>query len=117
MHKKIAKAIISYETDNERMLVVRLNARPKNITLVQVYAPTAAAKEEVIEVFDKDLERVIRNIFKGDVAIMMADFNAKVGKRNIIGPAVGSCGLGDAHDAGKRFREFCEERELPLTNT
>ena len=45
MHKKIYQAIISCEPVNERMMVVRLNARPKNITMIQAYAPTATAEE------------------------------------------------------------------------
>ncbi|CAF2370343.1 unnamed protein product [Rotaria sp. Silwood2] len=117
IHRKIAKAIISYEPVNERMMVVRLNARPKNITLVQVYAPTTTAEEEVTATFYEELERASKKIPKNDIMMMMGDFNAKVGKQNVIGPAVGPFGLGEANDAGDRFREFCEEHELILVNT
>ena len=117
MHKKIYRAIISYEPVNERMMVVILNARPKNITLVQAYAPTATAEEEISETFYEELERVTKKIPQGDITMMMGDFNAKVGRQHITGPAVGPYGLGEANDAGERFREFCEEQELVLFNT
>ena len=85
VHKKIAKAITTYEPINERMMVIRLNARPKNITLIQVYASTAIAKEEDVEIFYEELEQVTKNISKGDITMMIRDFNAKVGKQNIFG--------------------------------
>ena len=97
-------------------MVIRLYVKPKNITLIQVYAPTAAAKE-VVRVFYEDLEQVIKNILKGDITIMMGDSNAKVGKQDIIGRTVGPSGLGDANDARERLREFCEEHRLALINT
>ena len=117
MHKKIYQAIISYEPVNERMIVVRLNARPKNITVIQAYAPTATAEEEIAETFYEELERVTTKIPKRDITMMIEDFNAKVGRQHITGPAVGPYRLGEANDAGERFREFCEEQELVLVNT
>ena len=117
MHKKIYQAIISYESVNERMMVVRLNARPKNITMIQAYALTATAGEEIAEPFYEELERVAKKIPKGDITMMMGDFNAKVGRQHITGPAVGPYGLGEANDAGERFRESCKEQELLLVNT
>ena len=113
MHKNIYQAIINYESVNEGMMVVRLSARPKNITLVQAYAPTATAEEEIAETFYEELERVAKKIPKGDIG----DFNAKVGRQHITGPAVGPYGLCEANGAGERFREFCEEQELVLVNT
>ena len=107
----------SYEPINERMMVVRLNARPKNVTLVQAYAPTATAEEEIAETFYEELKRVTKKIPKGDITMMMGDFTAKVSRQYITGPAVGPYGLGEANDAGERFREFCEEQELVLVNT
>ena len=117
MHKKISETITSYEPTNERTMVVLLYAKPKNITLIQAYTPTAAAKEEVVEVFYEDLERVVKSIPKSDIMIMTGDFKGKVGKQDIIGTVIGLYGLSDANDAGEHLREFCEERELALVNT
>ena len=117
MHKKIFETITSYEPTNERTMVVLIYAKPKNITLIQAYTPTAAAKEEVVEVFYEDLGRVVKSIPKSDIMIMTGNFKGKVGKQDTIGTAIGSYGPGDANNAGERLREFCEERELALINT
>ena len=87
--KKIAEAITNYESINEGMMMVQLNTRPKNITLLQVYASTAMVKEEDVGIFYEELEPVTKNISKGDITMMMGYFNAKVEKRNIIRPVVG----------------------------
>jgi len=40
VHRKIAGALVGYEPISDRVLVVRLKAKPRNITLIQVYGPT-----------------------------------------------------------------------------
>ena len=79
VYKRIAEAITSYRRINERMMVAWLNAGSKSITLLQVYALTAVAKEGV-EIFYEELEQVIQIVFKGGITMVMGDFNAKVGK-------------------------------------
>ncbi|CAF5038456.1 unnamed protein product, partial [Rotaria sp. Silwood1] len=58
-----------------------------------MYAATTTAEEEIAETFYEELERATKKIPKGDITMMMGDFNAKVGKQNIIGSAVGPYGL------------------------
>ena len=40
---------------NERMISVRFQGKPFNITVIQVYAPTSNAKEAQLEWFYEDL--------------------------------------------------------------
>ena len=55
IHRKIAGALVGYEPVSDRVLVVRLNAKPRNITLIQLYGPTAA-------VTDNEMERFYQNL-------------------------------------------------------
>ena len=43
IHRKLAGALVGYEPISDRVLVVRLKAKPRNITLIQVYGPTTVA--------------------------------------------------------------------------
>jgi len=45
LHRKIAGALVGYETVSDRVLVVRLNANPRNITLIQMCGSTIAATD------------------------------------------------------------------------
>src|SRR6218665_3170017 len=83
IHKRRKTAVIGYETASSRILVVRLRAKPKCISLVQVYAPTADGKDDEIEVFYQEMTNTLKKIPKRDITVMMGDFNAKVGNVNI----------------------------------
>jgi len=55
LHQRIAGTLIGYEPVNSRIVVVRLNAKPRCISLIQVYAPTAVSSEEQTQQFYQDL--------------------------------------------------------------
>ena len=83
IHRKIAGALVRYEPISDRVLVVRLEAKPRNITLIQVYGPTTAATDEEMERFYQDLSQAVKQVPKPPyMLLVMGDFNAKVGKEN-----------------------------------
>ena len=61
---------------------MRLKAKPRNITLIQVYGPTTAAMDEEMERFYQDLSQAVKQVSKGDMLLVMGEFNAKVGRRD-----------------------------------
>jgi len=81
----------------DRVLVVRLNAKPRNITLIQVYGPTTAAMHEEMERFYQDLSQAVKQVPNRDTLLIMGDFNAKVGRRepSAMSSTVGLYGLGE----------------------
>ena len=46
----------NYEICHERMISIRLQGKPFNITVLQVYAPTSNAEETEVEQFYEDLQ-------------------------------------------------------------
>ena len=90
------------------MISVRLQGKPFNITVIQVYAPTTNAKEAEVEQFYEDLQDLLELTPKKDVLFIIGDRNAKVGSQET--PAVtGKFGLGIRNEAGERLIEFCQE--------
>ena len=65
------------------MISVRLQGKPFNITVIQVYAPTSNAKEA--EQFYEDLQGLLELTPKKDVLFITGDWNAKVGSQEIPG--------------------------------
>ena len=116
IHKKNIKAIVGYDTVNSRIVVIRIKAKPKNISLIQVYAPTADKEEDEIEEFYQKLERTLKSIPKRDITLLIGDFNAKVGDMSVP-PVTGNEGLGQINSRGERLIDFCMEQELTLANT
>ena len=73
------------------------NAKPRNITLIQVYGPTTAAMHEEMERFYQDLSQAVKQVPNRDTLLIMGDFNAKVGRRepSAMSSTVGLYGLGE----------------------
>ena len=98
---------------------MRLDAKPRNITLIQVYGPTTAAADEEMERFYHDLSQAVKQVPKRDTLLIMGDFNAKVSRRepSTMLSAVGLYGLGETNEAGQQLEDFCLEHEMALANT
>jgi exonuclease III len=70
---------------SKRVIYLRLAAKPLNISVVQVYAPTA---EEDKEEFYRDISMALTEIPKRDFLLILGNWNAKVGEElddNITG--------------------------------
>ena len=98
------------------MISVRLQGKPFNITVIQVYAPTSNAEEADVERFYEDLQDLLELTPKIDVLFVIGDRNAKVGNQET--PRVtGKFGLGMRNEAEQRLIEFCQENALVIANT
>ncbi|KAF7254475.1 hypothetical protein EYD10_00593, partial [Varanus komodoensis] len=65
------------------MISVRIQGKPFNITIVQVFAPTTGAEEAEVYQFYEGLQHLLELTLKKDVLIIMGDWNAKVGSQKI----------------------------------
>ena len=54
--KRVQNAVLGYNLKNDRMISVRFQGKPFNITVIQVYAPTSNAEEAEVEGFYEDLQ-------------------------------------------------------------
>jgi hypothetical protein len=114
MKKEKTGSIVGYEPVNKRILVIRIDAKPRVITVVQVglYASTSNACEEEVDNFYEKLHTVIGNTHKKDVLLKMGDFKPKLGKRMNKREAVGMYGFGEFNRIGEQLEEFCQDHSL-----
>ena len=54
VNKRVQKAVVGCDLKNDRMISVRFQGKPFNITVIQGYAPTSNAEEAEVEWFYKD---------------------------------------------------------------
>ena len=95
---------------------VRLQGKPFNITVIQVYAPTSNAEEAEVEWFYEDLQDLLELKPPKNVIFILGDWNAKVGSPETPG-VTGKFGLGMWNETGQRLVEFCQEDSLVIANT
>ena len=90
--KKVRNAVLGCNLKNDRMISLRFQGKPFNITVIQVYAPTSNAEEAEVEWFYEDLQDLLE-LTPQKVLFIIGDWNAKLGSQEI--PRVtGKFGLG-----------------------
>ena len=78
VNKRVQNAVLGCNLKNDRIISVRLQGKPFNITVIQVYAPTSNAEETEVERFYEDLQDLLELTPKRDVLFIIGDWNAKV---------------------------------------
>ena len=116
VNKRVRNAVLGCNLKNDRMVSVRFQGKPFNITVIQVYAPTCNAEEAEVERFYEDLQDLLELIPPKDILFIIGDCNAKVGSQQTPG-VKGKFGLGIRNEEGQRLRDFCQENALVITNT
>ena len=116
VNKRIQNAVLGCNLKNDRMISVRLQGKPFNMTVIQVYAPTSNTEETEVERFYEDLQDLLELTPKKDVLFIIGDWNAKGGSQETPG-VTGKFGLGMWNEAGQRLIEFCQENALVRANT
>ena len=82
VNKRVLNAVFVCNLKNFRLISVRFQGKPFNITVIQVYALT---KNTEVEQFYEDLQDFLELTLKKDVLFIIGDGNAKVGSQETPG--------------------------------
>ena len=85
VNKRVQNVVLGCSLKNDRMISVRFQDKPFNITVIQVYAPTSNAEEAEVEWFCEDLQDLLELTPQKDVLFFIGDWNAKVGSQETPG--------------------------------
>ena len=100
VNKRVRNAVLGCNLKIDRMISVRLQGKPFNITGIQVYAPTSNAEETEVERFYEDLQDLLELTPRKAVFFIIRDWNTKAGSQETPG-VTGKFGLGMRNEAGK----------------
>ena len=70
VNKRFLNVVLGCNLKNDRMISVRFQGKPLNITVIQVYAPTSHAK---VEQFYEDLKGLLKLTHRKDVLFIIGD--------------------------------------------
>ena len=116
----ISKHVLGYNPVSDRIISIRIQAQPINLSIIQVYAPTSTASDDDLEYFYNQLQDTLDGIPKRDIIMITGDFNAKVGEgvqHEDETMAMGPHGLGSRNERGSTLVDFCLANRLTITNT
>ena len=73
VNKRVRNAVLGCNLKNDRMISVRFQGKPFNITVIKVYAPTSNTEETEVERFYEDLQDLLELTPKEDVLFIIGD--------------------------------------------
>lgn len=103
---------------SKRIMMARFYLKCKKLTVIQAYAQTKHAMDEVKDKLCNQLQDTLSTCNTHDMNVVMGDLNAKVGKDNTNRDKVmGSHGVGVMNDNSERLCDFCKTNGLVITRT
>ena len=73
VNKRVQNAALGCNLKNDRMISVHFQAKPFNIAVIQVYAPTSNTKEADVEWFYEHLQDLLELTPQKDVLFIIGD--------------------------------------------
>ena len=120
INKANINCVINFKPISDRLALIRIQAKPFNITLIQVYAPTSSnhTEEETDEFYNK-LQMALDHSNKHDIKIVLGDFNAKIGKDSLnnYGKVIGSSCNATTNENGQKLLDFITYNQMVAANT
>ena len=116
VNKRVWNTVLECNLKNDKMISVRFQGKPFNITVIQVCAPITNAEEAEVERFYEYLQDLLELTPIKDVLFIIGDWIEKVGRQELPG-VTGKFGLGVQNKAGQRPIEVCQENALVIANT
>lgn len=118
--RTLENSITEYRAVSDRIILVRFNARPVNLNIVQVYFPTSEASDDEVDDCYSQLEQLLETLPNREITMLIGDYNAKIGREpgdEYLRKVIGKYGLGKRNARGERLLQFCTENNFFIANT
>jgi hypothetical protein len=119
VHKRIISAVKRVEFVSDRMSYIILRSRWCHIIVLNVHAPAEDNMNDVKDNFHyRELERIFDKFPKYHMKILLGDFNAKVGRKDIFKPTIRNERLHEISNVtGVREVNFATSKNLTAKST
>jgi len=118
VHRRIVSAVKRVEFVSDGLSYIVLRGRWRNISVVNVRAPSEEKSDEAKDSFYEELEQVFGQFPKYHMKMLLGDFTAKVGRENIFKPTIGQESLHqDSNENGVRLVNFATSQNLVVKST
>jgi len=112
VHKSLVRSVVKNIVCSDRILALKLKAKPVSILIMQVYMPTSEYEGDEVEKLCDTIEEIFEENGKGDTNnIIRGDWNSVVGNE-LYWNTVGSHGLGRRNHRGQILIDLCENMDL-----
>ena len=99
VNKRVQNAVLGCNLKNDRMIIVRFQGKPFNITVIEVYTLTSNAEEAEVKWLYEDLQDLLELTPPKYILFIIGDWNVKIGSQEIPG-VTGKFGFGIQNEPG-----------------
>ncbi|KAI5693582.1 hypothetical protein M8J75_001802 [Diaphorina citri] len=118
INKTIRDSSMEYNNVSDKICVIRLRGKFRNISIVSVHAPTEEKSDEEKEIFYEELDKTVSQISNYDIKIIMGDFNAQIGRLENQADVAGQHTLHDYNNKnGEYLTDFAARNKLFIRST
>jgi hypothetical protein len=115
-HKRLISAVSRVEFVSDTMSYIILRGRWCHIIVLNAHVLTEDKTDYVKDSFYKELKCVLDKFTKYHTRILLGDFNAKVGREDILKPTTGNENLHNiSNDKGVKVVNFATSKNLKHT--
>ena len=109
---------MGFEPINERICKIRLKGKHRNITLIDIHAPTEENDDDVKEQFYAELQQVQEKVPKHELLIILADCNANIGREKAYQKVTSKHTLHDTTNGnGEPVCEYATVNDMVVAST
>ena len=116
VNKRVLNPVLGCNLKNNRMISVRFQGKPFNITVIQVYAPTSNTEEAEVEQFYEDLQDLLEVTPQKRCPFCSRGLECKSRKSRNTWSNRQICPWYE-NEAGQRLIEFCQENALVIAKS
>ncbi|KAK5639471.1 hypothetical protein RI129_011963 [Pyrocoelia pectoralis] len=112
---RLKRKVINFNPITERLCSIRLKGEKRNISIINVHAPSVEKEDDEKERYYELLENECDKLPKFDAKIVIGDCNAKVGKEDVYRRVAGQRSKHEvSNDNGQRLINFAMERDMDI---
>ena len=107
LDKETAKRVTDIERISDRLMMVKIQAEPVNMIIIQIYMPTTDHEDDEVDLVYEQFEELLEKQKGTENVVITGDRNAVV-EEGRHGNEVGMYELGQRNDKGDKLVEFCK---------
>ncbi|XP_029340938.1 craniofacial development protein 2-like [Acyrthosiphon pisum] len=118
VHKNYESCVREFNPISERICMIRLRTKPKDICLINIHATTENSDGVDKNEFYEEITRIYDRVPESVIKIVLGDANAKIGKELMFVPTIGLESVHEeSNDNGQRIISFAASRSLVVSST
>ena len=114
---KVNRSLTEWEPVNETILRARFQSKFQKVSIIQCYAPTSTADQEVKVEFYEQIQSVLERTPNRDITILLGGINTKVGNDKSTREIIMRKGLDTMNENVKLLTDFCEQSDSVIAGT